>query len=169
MPAPSDYAVVRESDGAFRLDRRTPPAPGPVAYARPVTDRRGAVLGWRLKPVLTVRGSTDKVWGSAAEALASTALLTLRQAKEAVADADRPADAAGQRGRSPMLEPARHHPFGEDPIIVAYGAGVDSTALWRTDNLIQTWRVNAASEGGREPKISLAEPVLNSSAAFENR
>jgi hypothetical protein len=38
----SDYAVVRLHDGRYRLDRTTPPASGPVAYAKPVIDRLAA-------------------------------------------------------------------------------------------------------------------------------
>ena len=85
MTLPNAYAVVREADGAFRLDRRAEPGAGPVAYIRPVLDRGGAPLGWRLKPVRTVRGSASKIWPTAAEALASTALLTLGQARRRLA------------------------------------------------------------------------------------
>lgn len=70
MAAPREYAVVREADGAFRLDRCTGPGSGPVAYTRPVLDRGGAQLGWRLKPIRMVRGSASKIWPTAAEALA---------------------------------------------------------------------------------------------------
>ena len=30
----SDYDIVRMHDGRYRLDRATPPVPGPVAYGR---------------------------------------------------------------------------------------------------------------------------------------
>jgi hypothetical protein len=77
----SDYAIVRLHDGRLRLDRTTPPAPGPVAYAKPVIDRLGAQIGWKLHPVVVVQGSRSKVWDSAAEALASTKLLTPVEAR----------------------------------------------------------------------------------------
>ncbi len=87
MDRVSDYAVVRLHDGRFRLDRTAPPAPGPVAYAKPVTDRRGAQIGWKLHPVVVVQGSRSKIWRSAAEALASTRLLTATEARR-LADND---------------------------------------------------------------------------------
>jgi hypothetical protein len=77
----SDYAIVRLHDGRFRLDRTMPPAPGPVAYAKPVIDRLGAQIGWKLHPIVVVQGSCSRVWGSAAEALASTKLLTAAEAR----------------------------------------------------------------------------------------
>lgn len=57
------------------------------------------------------------------------------------------------------------------PSVLAYGVGVDSTALflWRIDNLIWRWRLKAASSGRREPLISSAESVLDSPVASENR
>jgi hypothetical protein len=76
-----DYAIVRLHDGRYRLDRTAPPAPGPIAFAKPVTDRHGAQIGWKLHPVVVVQGSRGKIWGSAAEALASTKLLTAAAAR----------------------------------------------------------------------------------------
>jgi hypothetical protein len=77
----SDYAIVRLHDGRFRLDRTTPPASGPVAYAKPVIDRLGAQIGWKLHPIVVVQGSCSRIWSSAAEALASTKLLTAVEAR----------------------------------------------------------------------------------------
>ncbi len=81
MSRVSDYAVVRLHDGRFRLDRTLPPAPGPIAYAKPVIDRLGAQVGWKLHPIVVVQGSRSKIWDSAAEALASTKLLTAAKAR----------------------------------------------------------------------------------------
>jgi hypothetical protein len=87
MAPAGDYAVAQERDGAFRLDRVTEPFSGTAAFINPVTDRNGHRLGWRLKPLVTMRGSLSKVWASPAEAIASTKLMTLGQAKIAVAKA----------------------------------------------------------------------------------
>jgi len=81
MSRVSDYAVVRLHDGRFRLDRTLPPAPGPIAYAKPVIDRLGAQVGWKLHPIVVVQGSRSRIWDSAAEALASTKLLTAVEAR----------------------------------------------------------------------------------------
>jgi hypothetical protein len=81
MSRVSDYAIVRLHDGRLRLDRTTPPASGPVAYAKPVIDRLGAQIGWKLHPIVVVQGSRSRIWGSAAEALASTKLLTAVEAR----------------------------------------------------------------------------------------
>jgi hypothetical protein len=88
MAATSDYAVAREADGSYRLDRTTPPHPGPVVRVKPVTDRRGQTAGWRLQPLVTVHGSKSRIWTSVAEAIAATRLMTLPQARRAVATAD---------------------------------------------------------------------------------
>ena len=85
MPACRSYTVAREADGSFRMDRLTEPGPGPVACVWPVTDRRGGPIGWRLKPLFTMQGSASKTWPTAAEAIASTKLMTLGQAKAAIA------------------------------------------------------------------------------------
>jgi hypothetical protein len=93
----SDYAIVCLHDGRYRLDRATPPALGPVAYAKPVIDRLGAQTGWKLHPVVVVQGSPSRIWGSAAEALASTKLLTAVEARR-LANSDgtvAPAEEAG--------------------------------------------------------------------------
>jgi hypothetical protein len=82
----SDYAIIRVPDGRFRLDRTTPPAPGPIAFAKPVHDRFGG------------QGSRSKIWGSAAEALASTQLLTAAEARR-LANNDRAAAPAAEAGR----------------------------------------------------------------------
>ena len=80
MGRTSDYAVVRVHDGRYRLDRTAPPVPGPVAYAKPAMDRQGSQIGWKLHPVVMVQGSRSKIWATAAEALASTRLLSAAEA-----------------------------------------------------------------------------------------
>lgn len=88
MKPTSDYAVAREADGSYRLDRTTPPHPGPVARVRPVLDRHGQAAGWRLKPLVTVHGATSRIWSSPAEAITATRLMTLPQARKAIAAAN---------------------------------------------------------------------------------
>jgi hypothetical protein len=97
MSRVSDYAVVRLHDGRFRLDRTLPPAPGPIAYAKPVIDRLGAQVGWKLHPIVVVQGSRSRIWDSAAEALASTKLLTAVEARR-LANNDGTASPAGGAG-----------------------------------------------------------------------
>ena len=81
MGRTSDYAVARVHDGRYRLDRTAPPVPGPVAYAKPAMDRQGSQIGWKLHPVVMVQRSRSKIWPSAADALASTRLLTTADAR----------------------------------------------------------------------------------------
>ena len=100
MASAGDYAVAQERDGAFRLDRITEPFSGAVAFIKPVTDRYGHRIGWRLKPLVTMQGSLSKVWPSPAEAIASTKLMTLAQAKTAIAKADTGPSFAGVGGVS---------------------------------------------------------------------
>ena len=100
MPSAGDYAVAQERDGAFRLDRVTEPFSGTAAFVKPVTDRLGHRIGWRLKPLVTMRGSLSKVWASPAEAIASTKLMALSQAKTAIAKADTGPSFAGVGGAS---------------------------------------------------------------------
>jgi hypothetical protein len=88
MKTINDYVVVREADGSYRLNRTTPPHPGAVARIKPVLDRRGQPSGWRLMPFVTMHGPTSRIWTSAAEAIAATRLMTLAQARRAVAAAD---------------------------------------------------------------------------------
>ena len=86
--AQCDYGVLRQSNGSYRLDRTSEPYPGKVAFIVPVTSNPGRKEGWRLKPIVMVQGSQGKVWGTVAEVIASTKLVTLGQAKKLVADAD---------------------------------------------------------------------------------
>ena len=88
MDRASDYAVVLTRDGVYRLDRVTDPYPGPVAYITPVRDRAQAATGWRLRPLVTLEGSTSRVWPSPNDAIAATKLLTPRKARAAVAAAN---------------------------------------------------------------------------------
>lgn len=83
------YAVVRVDDERYRLDRLTPPGIGAAAFVVRFRDRLGNPLGWRLRPLVVMQGAKRRIHPTAAEALASTKLLTARQAKDAVAQADR--------------------------------------------------------------------------------
>jgi hypothetical protein len=81
------YAIVRLSDGRLRLDRTTPTSPTTVGYAKPVTDRQGSLIGWKLQPIVVLRGSASRVWPTPADALASTRLLTAAAARRLIDDA----------------------------------------------------------------------------------
>ena len=80
MPRTTDYAGVRLRDGAYRLDRVTDPHPGPVANIRPTLSRSGATTGCKLHPLLVMQGCKSKVWQTPADVVASTKLMTPRQA-----------------------------------------------------------------------------------------
>ena len=90
MSPSSDYAVVRVTPDRFRIDRTTPPYPGTAAFVDRVRDRRGEPLGWRLKPLVVMQGAKSRIWPSPAGAIASTKLLTPKQAEIAVAAAPSP-------------------------------------------------------------------------------
>lgn len=79
-----DYSVAKQADGTFRLNRTTEPFPGTVALIKPTMGRTGEPSGWRLKPLVTMQGPRSRVWATAAEAIASTKLMTLAAAKRAV-------------------------------------------------------------------------------------
>jgi hypothetical protein len=79
-----DYSVLKRTDGSFSLNRTTGPIPGTVAFIKPILGRTGDQTGWRLKPLVTMQGAKSKVWDTAAEAIASTKLMTLAAAKRAV-------------------------------------------------------------------------------------
>lgn len=83
------YAVVCVDDERYRLDRLTPPGTGAAALVIRFRDRLGNPLGWRLRPLVVMQGARSRVHPTAAAALASTKLLTPKQAKDAVAQADR--------------------------------------------------------------------------------
>ncbi len=105
MRQPSDYAVVRVNDDSYRLDRTTPPpmafhaltraeplpsSPGigAVAFVRRFRDRLGYPIGWRLKSLVVMQGAKSRIHPTAAEAFASTKLLSPKQARKAVKQAD---------------------------------------------------------------------------------
>lgn len=79
-----DYTLTKQADGAFRLNRTTEPFAGPVAFIKPIVARTGEPGGWRLKPLVTMPGAKSRIWPTAAEAIASTKLMTLAAAKRAV-------------------------------------------------------------------------------------
>jgi len=55
------YTITRVNDAVLRLDRATSPYRA-IAFALLNCDRRGAPVGWRLKPLTTVRGSKNQLW-----------------------------------------------------------------------------------------------------------
>ena len=83
------YAVVRVHADSYRLDRLTPPSTGAVAFVALFRDRFGNPLGWRLRPLAVMQGAKSRIHPTAAAVLASTKLLTPKQAEDAVAQADR--------------------------------------------------------------------------------
>jgi len=88
MGHPSDYAVVRVNDDSYRLDRVTPPGAGAAAFVIRVHDRLGNPLGWRLKPLAVMQGAKSRIWLQPADAIASTKLMSPKQARDAVKQAD---------------------------------------------------------------------------------
>ena len=82
------YAVVRVHDDSYRLDRLTPPGTGAAAFVIRFRDRLGNPLGWRLKPMVVMQGAKSRIWPNPAEAFASTKLMTVKQAREAITRAD---------------------------------------------------------------------------------
>ena len=85
------YAVVRVHADSYRIDRLTPPGTGAVAFVLRFRDRLGDPLGWRLRPLVVMQGAKSRIHPTAAEAVASTKLVTPRAARDAVAQADRSA------------------------------------------------------------------------------
>jgi hypothetical protein len=88
MKAGCPYRVSREISGSYRLDRVSPPTPGPCARIVCVSDRTGVVLGWKLRSLVTMQGSQSRLWPSVADALTATKLMTPGQANAAVIAAD---------------------------------------------------------------------------------
>jgi hypothetical protein len=87
MTEKPSYAIVPMPDGRFRLDRTTATSPSAVAYAKPVTDRQGTLIGWKLQPIVVLRGSASTIWPHPADALASTRLITAAAARRLTTDA----------------------------------------------------------------------------------
>ena len=83
------YAVVRVHADSYRLDRLTPPGTGAAAFVIRFRDRLGNPLGWRLRLLVVMQGARSCIHPTAAAAIASTKLLTPKEAKDAVAQADR--------------------------------------------------------------------------------
>lgn len=78
-----DYTIIRIDNNALRLDRTTPPY-GAVAFALLNHDRLRNSLGWRLKPIQTLRASKTRLWPSPEDAFASTKLISASQARAAI-------------------------------------------------------------------------------------
>ena len=81
------YTVTRVNDAALRLDRATSPY-GAIALALLNHDRRGEPIGWRLKPLTTVRGSKSQLWPTPEEVFASTKLITAAKARAMIRAVD---------------------------------------------------------------------------------
>jgi hypothetical protein len=81
------YAILRVPDGRCRLDRTTVTHPSPVADAKPVTDWQGKLTGWKLQQIVVLQGSASRIWLTAADAIASTRLLTAAAAHRLIDDA----------------------------------------------------------------------------------
>jgi hypothetical protein len=108
MSRSNDYAVARAHDDRYRIERTTPPGTGTAAFIDCVRDRTGGPLGWRLKPLVVMQGAKSRIWPSVADAIASTKLMTLREARTAVAAAGKPsaADATPKTTDDPVQRSA---------------------------------------------------------------
>jgi hypothetical protein len=82
------YAVSRVNADRYRLDRTTQDEPRPIAFAERAYDRARAPVGWRLRPLVSMRGSPSTLWPAPADALASTKLFTVTTAVHMVGAAD---------------------------------------------------------------------------------
>ena len=82
------YAVVRVHADSYRLDRLTLPGAGAAAFVLRFRDRLGNPLGWRLRPLVVMQGAKSRIHPTAAQAVASTKLFTLRTAQDAVEQAN---------------------------------------------------------------------------------
>ena len=89
MQQTTAYAVVRVHADSYRLDRLMPPGAGAAAFVVRFRDRLGNPLGWRLRPLVVMQGARSRIHPTAAAAFASTKLLTPKEARDAVAQADR--------------------------------------------------------------------------------
>ena len=89
MQQTTAYVVVRVHADSYRLDRLTPPGAGAAAFVVRFRDRLGNPLGWRLRPLVVMQGARSRIHPTAAAAIASTKLLTPKEARDAVAQADR--------------------------------------------------------------------------------
>jgi hypothetical protein len=95
MNIPSGYVIVPLHDG--RLDRTSDPGCCQIAYIKPVTGRKNGPDGWKLQPIVVVQGSRSKIWQSAAEAIASTKLLTVSAARRLLEEARLASSPGGTR------------------------------------------------------------------------
>ena len=86
------YTITRITDAVLRLDRATPPYDA-IAFALLNHDRRGAPIGWRLKPLTTLRGSKNQLWPTPEQVFTSTRLITTAKARAMIRALDHTADA----------------------------------------------------------------------------
>jgi hypothetical protein len=91
----SEYAIVRVTDDRYRIDGTTPDGVRPIAYVDRAYNRARSPIGWRLKPLVALRGSPSTIWPTPAEALASTKLLSVAQAAYMLRTADLAAMSGG--------------------------------------------------------------------------
>lgn len=82
------YAVVRVHADSYRLDQMTLPGTGAAAFVLRFRDRLSNPPGWWLRPLVVMQGARSRVHPTGAEAVASTKLVMLKAAKDAVAQAD---------------------------------------------------------------------------------
>lgn len=82
------YTLRKTAEDRFRLDSHDGADARPIALVLQVIDRSGAPAGWRLKPLVVMRGSPSRIWPSPADALASTKLMKASEAKAVVARAE---------------------------------------------------------------------------------
>lgn len=83
----NEFVIVQLPDGRLRLDRMFSGNSGQVAYAKPVFDRDGSSIGWKLQPIVVVQGSRSKMWPHPADALASTKLFSAAVARRLIGEA----------------------------------------------------------------------------------
>ncbi len=79
MSTSAEYAVIRIDDETYRLDRVVEPR-RILAFIKRVSDRANNPVGWRLKPSVVMQGSKSRIWPNPAEAIASTQLLSKKEA-----------------------------------------------------------------------------------------
>ncbi len=90
----SEYAVARVNADRYRDDGATPTGRRPIAFVDRAYDRARTPIGWRLRPLVTMRGSPSTVRPAPTAALASTKLFSVAEATRMLRAAD-PAAAPG--------------------------------------------------------------------------
>ena len=78
----SGYRLTRHKD-SFRVDDGAQPS-RLVALIEPRPDCKGSTMGWRFRPVTTMRGPQSKIWPSPEAALVGFGLMAKARARDAV-------------------------------------------------------------------------------------